>query len=121
MLLQKPGCFSKRLCSALTLAGKKSRRIGLPPLARSRLPQIDRGGLALIAAFELEAHPLAFVQVTHASAFDSRDVHEHIFRPVLRLNKAVALLGIEPFHGSDRHFCPSQIEIRHRSRANSAV
>jgi hypothetical protein len=75
------------------------------------LPQIDRRDLTLIAAFQLKAQPLAFVQVADARALDGRDVYEHIFRPVLWLNKAVPLLGIEPLHRSDRHFCPSRIEI----------
>src|SRR5215831_21159459 len=74
------------------------------------LPQIDRGGLALVTALHLEAHALAFVEVAHTGAFDSRYVYEHIFRPVLRLDEAVAFLGIEPLHGSNRHFRPSQIE-----------
>src|SRR5215467_1578984 len=74
------------------------------------LPQIDRGGLALITALHLEAHALAFVEIAHTSAFDSRYVYEHIFRPVLRLDEAVAFLGIEPLHGSNRHFRPLQIK-----------
>src|SRR5215471_9935455 len=90
---------SKGVCSAPTVAAKgEPSGLGSAP-RRLGLPQIDRGGLALITAFELEAHPLAFVQVTHARALDSRDVHEHILRSVLRLNEAVALLGIEPLHG----------------------
>ena len=36
-------------------AGSGSRRLGLP--------QINRGGLSLISAFELEAQPLAFMQI----------------------------------------------------------
>jgi hypothetical protein len=35
-------------------------------------------------------------------------VHEHILRAVIGLDKAVALLGIEPLHGSDRHCLPSR-------------
>ena len=74
------------------------------------LPQIDRGGLALIAALELEAHSLAFVQIADTGAFYRRDVYEHILRAVLRLNEAVTLLGIKPLYGPSRHFRPSQIE-----------
>src|SRR5215469_3688632 len=86
---------------------KGEPRTGLP-LARLGLPQIDRGCLALITALHLEAHALAFVQVAHAGAFDSRYVYEHVFRPILGLDEAVAFLGIEPLHGSNRHFRPSQ-------------
>src|SRR5262249_799027 len=73
-------------------------------LRRLGLPQIYGGSLALITALQLEAHPLAFVQVADAGALDGRDVYEHIFCSILRLNEAVAFLGIEPLHGSDRHF-----------------
>jgi hypothetical protein len=39
------------------------------------LPQIDRRDLALIAAFQLKAQPLAFVQVADARALDGRNVY----------------------------------------------
>src|SRR6516164_4122070 len=105
-----PGCLPKACVPPSRPQGKRSRRIGSRSWARLGLPQIDRGGLALITAFELEAHPLAFVQVTDTGAFDRRDVYEHIPRSVLRLNEAVAFLGIEPLHGSDSHLSPSQVE-----------
>src|SRR5439155_1290228 len=65
--------------------------------------QIDCRGLPLLAALELEAQLLALMQFADAGAFDVRNVHEHILRSVFRLNEAVAFLGIEPLHGSDRH------------------
>src|SRR5947199_34429 len=37
-----------------------------------------------------------------------REEYEHVLRAVVGLNKAVALLGIEPLHGSDRHCLPSR-------------
>ena len=52
----------RRSCAALTTSGERGSRIGLPT-RRLGLPQIDRGGLSLISAFELEAQPLAFMQV----------------------------------------------------------
>src|SRR5215472_4010154 len=96
--------------SGLRPRRKEPARTGPSAARRLGLPQIDRGSLALITALHLEAHALAFMQVAHAGAFDSRYVYEHIFRPVFRLDEAVAFLGIEPLHGSDRHFRPSQIE-----------
>ena len=52
----------RRSCAALTTSGERGSRIGLPT-RRLGLPQINRGGLSLISAFELEAQPLAFMQV----------------------------------------------------------
>jgi hypothetical protein len=52
----------RRSCAALTTGGERGSRIGLPT-RRLGLPQINRGGLSLISAFELEAQPLAFMQV----------------------------------------------------------
>src|ERR1700752_5333920 len=46
---------------------------------------------------------LALTQRTKASALDSRDVHEHILAAVIRLDEAVALGGVKPFHGSHAH------------------
>src|SRR5271165_2848357 len=49
---------------------------------------------------------------------------EHIFRSVLRLNEAVAFLGIEPLHGSDSHFlifCRSPDEFAHSLQAGEII
>src|SRR5213592_3598810 len=54
-----------------------SRANGLP-LPGSGLLQIDCRGLPLLAALELEAQLLAFMQIAEAGALDGRDVHEHI-------------------------------------------
>jgi hypothetical protein len=52
---------------------------GCPVVTPLSAPEIDRRGLALPTALEVEAHSLAFLQVAKAGAFDRRDVHEHIF------------------------------------------
>jgi len=59
-------CLSKGLCSALTSAGNEEPADRAP--ARRLDPACRRltaGGLALVTAFDFEAHALAFVQATH--------------------------------------------------------
>jgi hypothetical protein len=59
-------CLSKGLCSALTSAGNVEPADRAP--ARRLDPACRRltaGGLALVTAFDFEAHALAFVQATH--------------------------------------------------------
>src|SRR5215469_1836283 len=70
------------------------------PTGSDRL-QVGRRHLALLAAFQVEADLLAFIQAAEAGTFDGRDMDEHVLRSVARLDEAVALLGIEPF---DRAF-----------------
>src|SRR5262249_42748019 len=100
--------------SAPTEKRKGSRRTGSPfcrtKLRQLRLSQIDRRGLALLPPLQFEADLLSFVQIAHAGSLDGRNVHKHILRPVLRLNEPVALLAVEPLHGSDRHRRPSEIK-----------
>ena len=69
LLLSYPFCLRKK--------GSRADRAPPCPLG---LPQIDRGGFALIAALEIEAHSLAFVQIADAGAFYRRDVYEDILR-----------------------------------------
>src|SRR5579863_7383431 len=58
-------------------------------------------GLAVAAQFEADL--LAFGEVADARAFDRGDVDEHVLAAVIGLDEAVALLRIEPLHGSCRH------------------
>ena len=46
---------------------------------------------------------LAFAQIAAARAFHSTDVNESVVAAIIRLDKAKALLGIEPLYGSCRH------------------
>jgi hypothetical protein len=104
--------------------GSGEPRTGSPPEGLG-LPQVDRGGLALVAALELEAHALALMEMPEARPLDGRDMHEHVLRAVLRLDEAIAFLGIEPLHGSDRHCRPSShrklppLEMERRSRTTT--
>jgi hypothetical protein len=61
------------------------------------------GGLFAALGHDFKADLLAFHQRTHSSAFHCGDVDEHIFRAIVRLNEAVAFLGIKKLHSSDRH------------------
>src|SRR5262249_38910926 len=62
--------------------------------------------LALLAALHLVAELLALVQIANPRPFDGRNVHEHILRAIVRLDEAVALLGVEPLYSSSSHCKP---------------
>src|SRR5215467_14953845 len=66
----------------------------------------NRGRLALLAALHLVAELLALVQIANPRPFDGRNVHEHILRAIVRLDEAVALLGVEPLYSSSSHCKP---------------
>jgi len=65
--------------------------------------QVRRRGLALLASLDVEADLLAFIEASQAGALDGRDMDKDILRPVVRLDEAVPLLGIEPFDRAFRH------------------
>src|SRR5262249_48605747 len=52
---------------------------------------------------KLERDLLPLVEALHPCAFDRADVYEYILPAVVRLDESVALLAIEPLHGSLRH------------------
>jgi hypothetical protein len=79
--------------------------------ARSRPPfpagsalnlEMFRRGLALVWDFFV-LNDLALVQRAQTGLLDRRDMDKDIFAAALRLNKPIALLGIEPLHRAARH------------------
>jgi hypothetical protein len=71
--------------------------------------ELTGGHLArLVVAFQFEAELLAFEEIAHTGAFDGRDVDENIGAAVVRLDKAEALGGIEPFYSACGHDEPFQ-------------
>src|SRR4029453_12145968 len=79
------GCWAGRLVLAT----------GAPAAARWRL-----GALRALLDVELDDLPLSKRAV--ASRLDRAEMHEDIFAG-LRGDEAIALLGVEPLHGSNRH------------------
>src|ERR1051325_11116382 len=65
------------------------------------LEVLGRGFAAV--AYDLVFDLLALIERAKSSALDGRNMHEHVLTPTLRLDEAIALGGIEPFHGADRH------------------
>src|SRR5208283_5626921 len=65
--------------------------------------QVLRRELALLALLDLVADLLTLVQVADPRPLDGGDMHEDVLRAVIRLDEAVALLGVEPFDGACRH------------------
>src|SRR4029077_6801911 len=68
---------------------------------RSSDLQVLGRGLAAIA-HDLVFDLLAFIERAEPGPLDGRNVHEHVLTTTLRLDKAVALGGIEPLHGTCR-------------------
>jgi hypothetical protein len=94
------------------------RRQGSP----STHPQVFRRDLAPVFCLFV-ADLGALVERAQASALDGRDVHEHIFAAVLRLNEPVSLGRVEPFHSTDRHvsILPGVIKSRSLRRPSSGM
>jgi hypothetical protein len=46
---------------------------------------------------------LPLIESAEAGFLDSRDMDKHILAAVLRLDKPVPFLRVEPFHGAERH------------------
>lgn len=65
---------------------------------------IGRRFAALAISNDLEGDFLSFIQASEACTFDGTDVHEDIRTTAVRRDEAEALLGIEPLHGTCRHF-----------------
>src|SRR5271168_3632362 len=84
--------------------GLRQRPVLFPRCARgdSFHFQVLCRGLAAVAD-DLVLHLLAFIECAEPCALYSRDVNKHVLPATLRLNEAVALGGVEPFHSSDRH------------------
>src|SRR6266446_6126347 len=85
----------------------------MPAASRCGLfrPKGDGRGLALLAALELVAELLALLQIAHPGLLDGRDVDEHVLRAVIGLDEAIALLCVEPLHGSGSHSKPFKSQL----------
>src|SRR5690349_4089730 len=77
--------------------------------------QVLRGAFATArVADDLERNLLAFRETADPGALDGGNVDEHVLRAIIRLNEAVALGAVEPFHGASGHMslpswrCPAQ-------------
>src|SRR5271157_1567404 len=84
-------------CVSADAAGGQHRRRNSDSL------QVCGRGLALLAAFQVEAELLTLIQCPEASALHGRDVNEHVLRAVVRLNEAESLLRVEPLNRALRH------------------
>jgi len=70
--------------------------------ARSTNPQVPRRGFTPIRD-QLEFDRLSLIETSETSAVHCRDVNEHVLAAALRLDEAVTLGRIEPFHGTCGH------------------
>jgi len=71
--------------------------------------QIDSRLLAILAGFQLIGNFLVFLQAVEPRTLHRADMHEYIIALFVRLDKAVALGGVEPFNCAAAHlFSPSE-------------
>jgi hypothetical protein len=94
----------------VTLSGTPSERPAQSPGLIAYAGLLSSRGVRLASAlvgFDFEADSLAFIEGVHARPFDRADVDENVPAAALWCDEAIALLGIEEFHSSDRHVeCP---------------
>src|SRR3954464_9471585 len=80
---------------------------------------------ALLALRHLELDPLVLLQAAVAAGLDRGEVHEHVGATPILADETVALVGVEPLHGSLCHCCsPSSGEdllVQARSRLGLAA
>src|SRR4051812_21827533 len=95
------GCDPQIKQNARRKAGRRTRAVAQIAW-RLRQREVAR---RLLAAFgdDLVVDLLAFHQRAHAGALDGADVHEHILRPIGRLDESESLLRIEKLNGTCRH------------------
>ena len=74
-----------------------------PPLKSLYEREILRRGFARSVLAGFEFHALTFVKSREPSRLHGGDMDEYVPATPIRLNKAVALLRIEPFYNSNRH------------------
>ena len=100
----------RRVCAPAILSTQPGYQYirGLPVDAERMLSavgaQLVSGGLSAAAVrHDLVRDLLAIPQSGQSSAFNSTDVNEHIGAARGGLNEAIALLGVEPLHGTCLH------------------
>src|ERR1700674_562238 len=95
---------ARRVGLATASGGLRQRPVLFARCARSTSFDFEvlcRGLAAIADDFVLDL--LAFIEGAEAGALYRRDVDKHVLAATLRLNEAVTLDGVEPFHSSDRH------------------
>src|SRR3954452_4780223 len=71
---------------------------------RLRGPEIGRGLLAAApVGLNVIGDLLTLSEAAHPRTLHGADVHEHVLAALVGLNEAVALLFVEPLHGTSRH------------------
>src|SRR5262249_16291532 len=74
------------------------------PALRARDQRTLKFSAAVLPLFETSSNSMACPSLRLLRpALHRRDVNEHVLAAALRLDKAVALGGIKPFHGTCRH------------------
>jgi hypothetical protein len=73
-----------------------------------------------VVSLEIEADLLAFDEFAHSGALDGGDMNEGVSAAIVRLNKAEALGGVEPFNCASVHDEPFHSNIEEPQRKGDA-
>src|SRR5579863_9161455 len=97
------GMMAPGKASIPTNASKPQSSAGGYPARKSALNlEVLSRRLALVRDFFV-FDDLPFIETAEACSLDRRDMDKNIFAAALRLNESVALLRIEPLHGTFSH------------------
>ena len=72
-------------------------------VARLGGPKVHGARAAATIVLEIVGYALLALERPHAGSFDRTDVYESIGAPILRLDEAKTLVGIEEFYSSSDH------------------
>jgi hypothetical protein len=91
-----------RTCASPSSSLPESDAADLSTASHGALSELQGDGraFAVPAALNLIIELLTLDQIADARPLNSRDMDEYVFRAIIGLNEAVALLSVEPFHGS---------------------
>ena len=70
--------------------------------------EIDCASLTVATGFYVVVEALVLFERRHARCLDGRNMHEAVGGAIIWLDKAVALVAIEKFYGTDCHFASFQ-------------
>gem|GEM_PF-6963215 len=74
---------------------------------------IDSRGLAFVGRNFITDF-LAIIKLMKTCCLQSRDVHEYVLISLIRSNKSISLIGVEPFNGTSRHeYLSSSLALDH--------
>src|SRR6202012_4912751 len=75
-----------------------------------RLQILGRRLAGLAVSHDFERHALTFPEFAQSGTLHRANVYEHVLAAALGLDKSIALLRVEPFHGTVVHGPPLSLD-----------